>query len=90
MNEQTYSHDFVWLLIQSLHTMDITRNEEPKWWRKFEEAVCYETANAYATEWDTASVICKMADDLGSYELLLNMWLRVEEAMNEHFAAIEA
>jgi len=70
--------------------MDITRKEQPAWWRTFEKAVCNETANAYSAEWDTASVICKMADDMGSYKLLLDIWLQVEDAMNEHLAAVHA
>ena len=90
MSELMYSHDDMWLLIQSLHTMDITRKEKSPWWYLFEKSVCEQTANAYSSEWDTASVICKMADDLGSFKLLLDMWLRIEDAMNEHFVATEA
>jgi hypothetical protein len=84
MDQVMYSHDDVWLLIQSLQTMDITRREQSPWWHMFEKSVCQETANAYSPEWDTASVICKMADDLGSFKLLLGMWIRIEDAMNEH------
>ena len=82
-SELMYSHDDVWLLIQSLHTMDATRKVQPEWWRKFYTAICDQTANSYSPEWDTASIITKMADDLGSFKELLDIWLQVEDAMNE-------
>lgn len=90
MDQVMYSHDDVWLLIQSLHTMDVTRKVQPEWWRKFYTAICDETANSYSPEWDTASIITKMADDLGSFKELLDIWLQVEDAMNEHSAIAHA
>ena len=82
-SELMYSHDDVWLLIQSLHTMDATRQLQPEWWQKFKQAICDETGNSYSPEWDTPSIITKMADDLGSFKELLDTWLQVEDAMNE-------
>ena len=82
MTEQTYSHDDVWLLVHSIPLMEYVRQDETKLWRKFLEMVSDETAQGYPHTWNTSFIINKMAEDLGSYKLLLNIWLQIEEALD--------
>ena len=58
-------------------------------WRKFVELICDETANGYSDEWNTFHTINRMADDLGSYHLLLSIWLQIEEAMDDVYFPID-
>lgn len=84
-----YSHDDVWLLIHNIPLMDYAKKQEAGLWRKFVELVSYETANAYSDAWNTTFTINKMAADLGSYKLLLNIWLQIEEALDDVFNSID-
>jgi hypothetical protein len=83
MTEQMYSHDTVWLLLHNIPLMEYARQEEPKLWRKFLELVSDETAQGYPDTWNTTFLINKIAEDLGSYKLLLNIWLQIEEPLND-------
>lgn len=83
MTEQTYSHATIWFLVHSLPLMEYTHRQEPKMWRKFIEAVSNETAQGYPDTWNTNYLINKMADDLGSYDLLLRLWMQIEEALDD-------
>ena len=88
MEEVNYSHDTVWLLLHSLPIMDYSRKNEPRMWRKFMELVADETAQGYPDTWNTPFTINKIASDLGSYKLLLDIWLQVEEAMPDVYNPI--
>lgn len=83
MTEQMYSHDDIWLLLHNIPLMEYARQEEPKLWRKFLELVADETAQGYPHTWNTTFLINKIAEDLGSYKLLLNIWLQIEEPLND-------
>ena len=83
MTEQMYSHDDVWLLLHNIPLMEYARSNEPKLWRKFLELVSQETAQGYSDTWNTTFLINKIAEDLGSYKLLLNIWLQIEEPLND-------
>ena len=83
MIEQMYSHDDVWLLLHNVPLMEYARHSEPKLWRKFLELVSDETAQGYPDTWNTTFLINKIAEDLGSYKLLLNIWLQIEEPLND-------
>jgi len=80
--EPTYSHDEVWLLVHSLPIMDYARKQEPQSWKKFVDLISDETANVYPTDWNTHFTVNKMAFDLGSYKLLVDIWLQVEDSFD--------
>lgn len=83
MTEQTYSHATVWFLVNSLPLMEYAHRQEGRLWRQFTDAVSEETAQCYPDTWNTNYLINKMADDLGSYQLLLQLWMQIEEAMDD-------
>lgn len=83
MTEPTYSHATVWLLLQSLPLMEYAHRQEGKLWRQFTDVVSQETGEVYPDTWHTNYLVNKMADDLGSYQLLLQLWLQIEEAMDD-------
>jgi hypothetical protein len=83
MTEQMYSHDDVWLLLHNIPLMEYARHNEPNLWRKFLELVSDETAQGYPDTWNTTFLINKIAEDLGSYKLLLDIWLQIEEPLND-------
>ena len=85
MNDVSYSHELVWQMIRYFPEMDHARHNEPLKWRLFTKTVGNETANAYSSEISTADVINQMADDLGSYRLLADIWFGVEEVIDQHF-----
>lgn len=59
--------------------MDDARRNNPIKWKLFTQAVSVETGNVYPQEWSTSDAINKMADDIGSYLLLTDMWSAVDE-----------
>lgn len=84
MNDVSYSHELVWQMIHTFPDMDYARHNEPLKWRLFTTTVGNETANAYSSEISTADVINQMADDLGSYRFLADIWLSVEDVFNQN------
>jgi len=83
MDDLTYSHDDVWLLLHCLPTMRYAKEGDTENWRKFQELVSDETANGYSPHWNVEFTLSKMANDIGSYKLLLNIWLQVDEVMSD-------
>lgn len=83
MNDVSYSHELVWQMIHYFPEMDYARQNEPLKWRLFTTAVANETANAYSDQLSTADVINQMADDLGSYRFLADIWFGVEEVFDQ-------
>lgn len=88
MQEPNYSHDFIYWLISVFPDMDYARLSEPLKWRLFTRAVANETGNVYPQELDTAWTINKMADDIGSYQLLVDIWSAVEEVFTENVSGV--
>lgn len=88
MQEPNYSHDFINWLISVFPDMDYARLNEPLKWRLFTQAVANETANAYPQEWTTSWTINKMADDIGSYQLLVDIWAAVERVFAENVSGV--
>ena len=62
--------------------MDYARNAETQLWRQFKDAVSNQTAQAYPHNWNTSFLINKMAEDLGSYKSLLDIWFQIEEVLD--------
>jgi len=83
MEEVSYSHELVWQLIHFFPSIHYARVHEPLKWRLFTTTVANETANAYSDICPTATTVNKMADDLGSYQLLVDIWMSVEEVFEE-------
>ena len=81
MNEVVYSHDTVWLLLHTIQHMDDAREDYPHVWRSFLERIADETAQGYPNSWETTFVINQIANDLGSYQLLLDIWFKVSEEL---------
>ncbi len=84
MNEVSYSHELVWEVINYFPDMDYTRLNNPLKWKLFTTAVGQETANAYPDNTSTSIIINKMADDLGSYVQLMNIWFGVEQVLENN------
>lgn len=84
-NKTTYSHADMWLLLRDYQVMDHVRKNDPVIWAAFIDLVEDQTANAYPTNWSTASTMIKMADDLGSYKDLSMIWAHIEEAYDYEF-----
>lgn len=84
MNDVSYNHELVWQMIHFFPEMDYARQNEPLKWRLFTTTVGNETANAYSSEIPTSDVINQMADDLGSYRLLADIWFSVEDIFNQN------
>ena len=84
-----YSHNDVWLLIQNMNVMQYAKENNLLLWQHFVHTVQMETGEAYIDEWDLGTIINKMADDLGSYKLLINIWLHQEDAVNDLTNTIE-
>lgn len=82
MTQETYSYDEVWLLLYNIPLMDYARNAETQLWRQFKDAVSNQTAQGYPNNWNTSFLINKMAEDLGSYKSLLDIWFQVEEVLD--------
>ena len=87
MNDVSYSHEFVWQIIHYFPDMDYARQNEPLKWRLFTTTVANETANAYSNEIPTSYVINQMADDLGSYRLLIDIWISVEDIFDQNYGS---
>lgn len=87
MNDVSYSHELVWQVIHAFPDMDYARQVEPLKWRLFTTTVANETANAYSDQMSTADAINQMADDLGSYRLLADIWLSVEDIFNQNYGS---
>lgn len=84
MNEVSYSHELVWEVINYFPDMDCARLNNPLKWQLFTTAVGQETANAYPDNTSTSIIINKMADDLGSYVHLMNIWFGVEQVLENN------
>lgn len=79
MDEVNYSHSFVTWLVTCLPHIDEARRNDPLKWKLFTQAVSVETGNVYLQEWSTSDAVIKMADDIGSYLLLIDIWSAVDE-----------
>ena len=88
MTQETYSYDEVWLLLYNIPLMDYARNAETQLWRQFKDAVSNQTAQGYPHNWNTSFLINKMAEDLGSYKSLLDIWFQVEEVLDNTITAL--
>lgn len=84
-----YSHDDVWLLVHNMYVMKYAKDNNLLLWQHFVDKVQMETGEVYIDDWDLNTIINKMADDLGSYKLLVNIWLHQEDAINNLSDAID-
>lgn len=81
MQEVSYSHSTVWCLLHSYPVMEYEKNNNTKMWREFVRKIQDETGQVYPYEhYGVHITISKMADDLGSYAELSNIWCALEEA----------
>jgi len=87
--DQTYSHEDIWLLLTIFKMIEEARSQNNRLWQIFKDLVQMETANAYPLGEDvasTATVLNSMADDLGSYKMLIDLWSMAEVNLMEEIS----
>ena len=89
--DQVYSHETVWLIINAMPSMSFARSTDSEIWKAFVDAIQMETANVYP--WSIATMatpelINRMADDLGSYQHLIDIWCELEDTLAVPFTIL--